>query len=246
MRKRFVETKKTYNKIARAYHQFRIEGKKFHNEYLEMPTTLKLLGNVKGKKILDLGCGTGIYAKILTGRGAKVKGIDISEEEIKIARKEVPKVEFKVGSAEKLPYKNKEFDIVLAALVLEHFKDWNKVLKETHRVLKLNGLFIFSMGNPVVNSTKKIKFKGKKFRVIKDYFKEDLRTTRWWRGVYMGWYHKTFGTIIKSLIENDFSLEDYEDAKPLKKAKKLFPDDYNVTINMPYFCTWKWRRKNDS
>src|SRR3989344_7974500 len=95
-----------YNKIAKEYHKLRINGEKFHNEYLEMPTTLKLLGNVKGKKILDLGCGTGIYAKILTRKGAKVKGIDISKEEIKIARRENPKVEFKLGNSEKLPYTN--------------------------------------------------------------------------------------------------------------------------------------------
>jgi len=45
-----------------------------------MPTTLKMIGKIKGKKILDIGCGPGLYAKKLKEMGAEVKGIDISEK----------------------------------------------------------------------------------------------------------------------------------------------------------------------
>lgn len=62
-----------------------------------MPTTLKLLGNVKGKMILDLGCGSGIYARILTEKGAKVRGIDISSKLLEIAKKEAPKARIYEG-----------------------------------------------------------------------------------------------------------------------------------------------------
>ncbi len=240
--------RKSYNRIARWYHELRTERYPsgwFYNEMLEMPTTLKLLGNIKGKEILDLGCGTGIYAKILTKRGAKVKGIDISEEMIKIARKENPKVEFKVGSMNKLPYRNKEFDIVLAALSISYLRDWNAVFKEVKRVLNDGGLFVFSTDNPVIESIKKIMYKGRKFRIIKDYFKEGLRKERWHnvggKGevVYIKDYHKTYGTIVKTITRNGFEIVDYEDAYPLKKAKKLFPRDYKLWSSMPYFCTWK-------
>jgi 2-polyprenyl-3-methyl-5-hydroxy-6-metoxy-1,4-benzoquinol methylase len=71
------EASKKYNIIANHYHTWRTKENPngwFYNELLEMPTTLGLLGNVKNKKILDFGCGTGIYAKILTRKGAKLKG----------------------------------------------------------------------------------------------------------------------------------------------------------------------------
>ena len=236
--------KETYNKIAKDYYSLRTKENPqgwFYNELLEMPTTLKLLGNIKNKKILDLGCGIGIYTKILIKKRAKVKGIDISEEEIKIAKRENPKVEFRIGDAEKLPYKNEEFDIVLAALVLEHFNNWNKVLAEIRRVLRKNGLFIFSIGNPVTNC---ISINNKKrLKIKREYFKEIKTKSKWWEGIYMIWYHKTYGTIVKSLVKNNFELVNYEDAKPANKSKKLFPEYYKETSILPYFCTWKWRKK---
>jgi ubiquinone/menaquinone biosynthesis C-methylase UbiE len=243
-----VEARKTYNAIARDYHFYRTKKYPrgwFYNEMLEMPTTLKILGNVKGKKILDIGCGTGIYAKILSRKGARVCGIDISEEMIKIAKKENPKIEFKIGDIEKLPYKNKEFDIILAALVLEYLPSWDRSLKEVRRVLKKNGIFVFSMGNPVINALKKVRYKRRKFRVVSDYFNEGFRIETWRFNkmkVDIKGYHQTYGTIIKAIIKNGFEVIDYEDAFPVKKAEKLFPKDYKLWSNMPYFCTWKIRK----
>ncbi len=223
-----------------------------------MPTTLKLLGNVKNKKLLDIGCGTGIYAKTLTEKGAKVRGIDISEEMIKIARQESPNIEFKLGSMDKLPYRNNEFDIVLAALSLGYLEDWGEVLKEIKRVLKPKGLFVFSTDNPIIESAKKVIYKGKKFRVVTDYFKEGLRKQSWFimrfksknklpikskRYTSMPYHHKTYGTIVKDIVSNGFEILDYEDSYPLLKSKNIFPEDYKLCTNMPYFCTWKVRRK---
>ena len=242
MTKEIDKIKRVYNLLAKEYHQLRVSGKKFHNEYLEMPTTLKLLGNVKGKKVLDWGYGTGIYAKILAKKGAIVKGIDISNKEIEIAKRENPKIEFKIANAEKLPYKNKEFDIVLVSLSLNYLKNWNSVLKEIYRVLKPNGIFVFSEGNPVSDS---IRFnENRKIDIRRSYFDEKNPVKiPWWNGVIMQFYHKTYGTIIKLLRKHGFELLDYEDSFPIMQAKKKFPEDYAMSSLLPYFCTWKWGKK---
>ena len=76
MKQEEKEVMKKYSVSAKAYHNRRTKQNPqgwFYNELLEMPSTLELLGNVKGKNILDFGCGTGIYAKLLTKKGAKVK-----------------------------------------------------------------------------------------------------------------------------------------------------------------------------
>lgn len=238
------KTKQIYNRIAKEYYNLRTKKHPqgwFYNEMLEMPTTLKLLGNIRGKKVLDLGCGPGIYAKILLEKKAKVKGIDISDKEIEIAKGKNPSINFTVGNAEKMPYKNSEFDIVLAALVMEYFENWDKVIYEVKRVLKKRGLFVFSIGNPVTNC---IRINHKKRTELKrEYFKETQTRSKWWKGVYMDWYHKTYGTIVRVLIKHGFELVNYEDCVPLPRSKKIFPKEYIETTSLPYFCTWVWRKK---
>ena len=207
-----------------------------------MPTTLRLLGNAKDKKILDMGCGTGLYARILQQKGAKVCGLDISDEMLGIAKKEVPNVTFVRGTAEKLPYKDNQFDIVLAALMMEYLSSWDKVLKEVRRVLKPKGIFVFSTGNPVMNAGVSIIHKGKKIRDVQNYFKEGLHVSKWVvddKEVPMKWHHKTYGTIIKALVKHKFMIIDYEDAKPLPQSKKYFLEAYEKCMHKPLFCTWK-------
>ncbi|MCR4327433.1 MAG: class I SAM-dependent methyltransferase [Nanoarchaeota archaeon] len=236
--------RKTYDELAESYFASRMEGGTswFYNENLEMPTTLKILGKVKGKKILDLGCGPGRYAKILTQRGAKVVGIDNSKVSLKIAKKESPKSKFIFGDVENLPFKKEEFDIVFSSLVLDHFEDWNSILAEVKRVLKKKGFFIFSNYNPVTENFKKINWFFRKFRVIENYFSEGIKK-KFWKGKEVFHYHKTYSTTIKLLIKNGFEIIDYEDSKPTKVSKKRFPNKYKQAMNIPIFCTWKTIKK---
>jgi SAM-dependent methyltransferase len=245
---------KMYNKLAEHYHYWRTEKnpKGWHyNELLEMPATLKLLGNVKGKKILDFGCGTGIYAKLLTKKGAKVKGFDISKEMIKVAKKENPKLDLKVGSGYKIPF-NEKFDIVLSSLVVHYLDDWDKMFKQVNRVLKKGGYFIFSTGNPVSEIVKKVKVGKKRYKVlgIADYFKKKKINAVWKVNdgirkfdIKVSVYHKTYEEIIKTIVKNGFEISDYKDTFPLKKAKKLFPKEYEYTSKIPFFSVWKVRKK---
>lgn len=244
MTKRVV--KKIYKDVGKDYYEsrkYKFGNSYFYNENLEMPTTFKLLGNVKGKKILDLGCGPGLYNRRLSKMGADVKGIDLSKGLIKIAKEENPNLDFVVGDAEKLPYKNSQFDIVLSTLVLGHLEKWDRALGEINRVLKKGGIFIFSNYNPVVERTKKTKWFFRSFREIKDYFKEGWRFTTWKKDAKKIHHHKTYGTIIKLLVKNGFEIIDYEDCKPPKSSKRLYPKQYKKTINAPHFCVWKMKKK---
>ena len=242
------QIKKAYDELAEHYHKLRKEESnvKFYKEILETPFLLKLTGNVKNKKVLDFGCGPGVHAKFLAKRGAKVTGIDNSKESIILARKESPKSEFFVGDVEKLPFKSNEFDIVFSAMILGHFKNWNKILKEVNRVLKKNGIFVFSIYNPFKEVLTKVKWRGKEFRIIKDYFDERLIYADWKnekKKFTVSHHHKTYGTIIKLLLKSGFELLDYEDCKPPKSAKQKYPKKYEETINVPNFCVWKLRKK---
>ena len=243
------EARRLYNYIAEHYHNYRTKVNPegwFFNEMLEMPATLELLGDVKGKKVLDWGCGSGIYAKLMTKKGAIVKGFDISEEMIKIAKRENPQLDLRIGSGLKIPFKEK-FDIVIASLALHYLNNWNKALKEVSRVLKRGGFFIFSSGNPVEESHKSVKCGKKKFHILDNYFTE--------RKIYGTWrnirdkkiavlaYHKTYETIINTILRSGFEIVDYKDCYPIKKSKRLFPEFYDEYTRIPFFCVWKVRKK---
>src|SRR3989344_471656 len=96
-------TIKMYKELAEEYHGLRMK-KSLYNEMTEMPAMMKMLGNVKNKKVLDWGCGSGIYIKELKSKGAKIKGFDISEKMVAIAKKINPDIEIKVGSGTNIPY----------------------------------------------------------------------------------------------------------------------------------------------
>ena len=240
-----------YDDIAQAYHTARVNKEKFFNEFLEVPSTLSLLKDtgIKGKKVLDLGCGTGIYTKIMKRYGAEVSGLDISQKMLDIAKREVKGVEFRQGSAYNLPYRRGTFDVVLSALVIEHLTNTGKVLKEVNKVLKKDGVFIFSLHNPVISATEA--YKGKKsepIRVFINYFDEGMRNQRWnfvRRGnpkVVVPSLHITYQTLIRAIISKGFSIEDYVDSKPIKEGKKADPRAYALTSKMPYFCVFKIRK----
>lgn len=251
MKKEELGAKRMYDSSAGFYHSERLNKNaesRFYHDLTMIPGMLKALGNVRGKKVLDWGCGTGLYAKELKKRGAKVKGFDISEEMIRIAKDENPGVDFRVGSGLKIPF-NERFDIVFASLALHYLNDWDKALKEISRVLKKNGIFIFSSTNPVRRMSSGHIEGDREYRLLgkKNYFAEGRVEAEWvlpdGRKVVIPFYHKTFGTIVKTIVRNNFEIVDYEDLRPVSKAKNLFPKLYDSFTTIPHFCIWRLRKK---
>jgi len=236
------EVRRAYDNIASIYDKKR-KDEIIYNDYIEKPATLSLLKGIKGKKILDLGCGTGALSKILKNRGAIVSGIDISPKMINIAKRNVKNVEFKIGSFYKIPYKSSSFDIVVASLVMHYASDLNKSFKEVKRVLKRDGVFIFSSDNSVLHITKRMKGKPRNYRVFGDYFKENKLYAHWKVfKVRMPYQHITFQTWMRVIIKNGFVIEDYIDAKPTVGAIKIDADRYNFLSKVPWFFVFKLRK----
>lgn len=131
------------------------ERAKIH-ELVPFRDIIALLAPLKGKKVLDAGCGIGNLSKIMISRGAKVVGVDASPKWIDYCQstyKKTSNLEFHhtdIGSMKFL--KNASFDAVVMNMVilnvysLPHVK---KVIKEIGRVLKPGGVFIFSDLHPL-------------------------------------------------------------------------------------------------
>jgi ubiquinone/menaquinone biosynthesis C-methylase UbiE len=114
-----------------------------------------LLGDVKGKTILEYGCGDGVNTVLLANRGARVISLDLSPELIDIAKQRLEVhginsgVEFIVGSAHNVPLPDESIDVVFGIAILHHL-ELELSAAEVRRLLKPDGFAIFQ--EPVRNS----------------------------------------------------------------------------------------------
>jgi ubiquinone/menaquinone biosynthesis C-methylase UbiE len=100
---------------------------------------------VSGKmSILDVGCGPGYVSAAAAERGATPIGLDFSAEMIAIAKKMFPRIEFRQGDAQSLPFADGSFDRVVANFALLHLADPARGCAEAARVLKPGGKFGFT------------------------------------------------------------------------------------------------------
>jgi len=104
-----------------------------------------------GEKILDIGCGSGTFAKELATKykQSKITGADASAAVIGFARKgnNQKNLGFVTAPAEKLPFKSSSFDVVIISHLIEHLKNPEKALKEIRRVLKDGGKMFLTTPN---------------------------------------------------------------------------------------------------
>jgi 2-polyprenyl-3-methyl-5-hydroxy-6-metoxy-1,4-benzoquinol methylase len=104
---------------------------------------------VKGKRVLDLGCGEGYGSRMLSEVAKSVVGVDISAEAVEHAKAAYGSdgLAFQAGDAGKLPFSEGEFDAVVCFEVIEHIRNPELLLKEVARVLSGKGIFVASTPN---------------------------------------------------------------------------------------------------
>lgn len=240
-------TKRVYNEYAEEYHTGTVDKNNIWHSYIEKPAMIKFLrGEIKRKKVLDLGCGSGPFVKKLISLGAKkVSGIDLSSGLIDIAKRENPVCDFYVGDAKKTPFKKSEFDMVVSSLMVHYFKELNPLFKEVSRILKKSGLFVFSMHHPVMEVTGRLKVKREYTKIIqfKKYFHNELYNWKLKDKMNMIAYHHTFENIFNGLEKNGFVVENLLEPRAPKSAEKLNKKIYDRSNFRPSFLVVKARLK---
>lgn len=208
-----------------------------YGPYSPTEEDLKLLGDVTGKHILELGCGGGQCSIAFAKKGACIVGIDISKNQLEyaqnLASKNKVKVKFIQSNFMNLKdFRDKSFDIVFSAYALEYASNLLEVFKEVERVLKKRGLFVFSFDHPFYlildPHTKKIResyFDAGKKRVPVTW-KDGSKQTP----VY---YKYKVSDIFNALVESGLTVEKILEPLSFKNQKawtkgiwqKIYPKD---------------------
>jgi SAM-dependent methyltransferase len=228
-----------YEKMAEAF-AARVETKS-HNAHYERPATLSLLPPVAGLRVLDAGCGPGVYAAWLVEHGAQVVGLDASSKMVNLAQR-------RLGSRADIrqadlgqPLSGIEagsFDLVVSALVLDYVRDWDAAFREFHRVLRRPGWLVFSADHPF-DQFYEHPNGG-------DYFAVEAVERRWfWPNqaapVTVPQYRRPLSAMLAPLLDAGFELERVLEPRPLPEFKTLEPEEYSRLMRRPGFICFRAR-----
>lgn len=105
-----------------------------------------------GKVVLDLGCNVGYGSRILSLSAEKVIGVDVSQKSIQSAKERFESInlEFFQIDGKTLPFEDDTFDLVVSCQVIEHIVDYDQYIGEICRILKPNGIVLFTTPNSLI------------------------------------------------------------------------------------------------
>jgi SAM-dependent methyltransferase len=227
-----------YEQLADAF-AARIDTKA-HNAFYERPATLALLPPVEGKRVLDAGCGPGVYAEWLVERGALVVGLDVSPRMIELARGRLQGCVQLRQADLGLPLDFLDaasFDVVLSALVLDYVEDWAAVFREFFRVLREPGCLVFSVCHPFDEFFD--------HHPHGNYF--DVEQVEW---VFAGFgapvrvpnFRRPLGAMLDPLLAAGFQLERLVEPRPIPEFREQEPRDYEKLMRTPGFLCIRARK----
>ncbi|KKU29255.1 MAG: ubiquinone/menaquinone biosynthesis methyltransferase [Candidatus Amesbacteria bacterium GW2011_GWA2_47_11b] len=227
-------TKNSYNKFSKVWKDKVNVGIPAHI-YLEKPAMTSLLPNLEKKEIICIGCGSGEECKSLKMLGAKrIVGIDASSQLINLAKNAYPDYEFYSMNMESMKFPSASFDFAYSSLTLHYVNSWSKTLKQTYRILKPGGTFLFSIHHPLKTamSFKRDKEKAtrilgyvkyrllEKGKVYGDYLNEREIEDKIFNRLKITYFHRPMSLLLKDIFSSNFKIVDMIEPKPVSLGKK--------------------------
>ena len=210
---------------------------------------MSLLPDVMGKRVLDLGCGTGQLPRYLAEAGAaEVIGVDLSEKMLAIAAVEYghPRVTYERAAIEDVRHPPGRFEVVVSSLAFHYVEDYAGLMRRIAEWLTPGGILVFSTEHPIylavdpeqswVRDTD-----GKALHwTLDSYGVEGLREQTWFvSGVRK--YHRMMATLVNGIVGAGLSLERMIEPMPSAEALQAHPNWVSEQIR-PTFVLFRAKK----
>lgn len=217
-----------------------------------MPHMLRYMGDVRGLRILDLGCGEGGYSRKLASAGADVTAVDCSEAAVAYACQQAQReglaITCHVRNANDLfGLTDASFDVVLSSMMLMDVEDLAGTLAEAVRVLKPGGRMFVSMLHPCFdgNHESGIGRQGQgetREVVVKNYFEP----REWDAPLPNGttsviWRHRTLSEYVKAFLAAGLILTDMHEPRATQEETDSFRS-LTMIRRIPLFLYWELKK----
>jgi len=221
---------KEWNNAIESWVDFVRQGKDYYRDELNNPATFALLGNVKGRLVLDLACGEGYNTRLLARKGAKLIGVDLSEEMIELAEEEEKKEKLGIhyllaDACDLSQLSSSHFDIVTCFMSLQDIENLEKAVSEVARVLKFEGRFVFSIPQPcfetLVVRERRISASTRYFGEVKYPIHWDME--RLLKPFKTTSFHRTLTGYFEALYRNKMHVLRLVEPRPTKKGLRKHP-----------------------
>lgn len=195
----------------------------------EWPAVQGLLPGLRDKRVVDLGCGFGWFARFAREQGAaKVLGLDLSEKMIARARADTrdPDIDYRIADLERLDLAEHSFDFAYSSLAFHYIEDFGRLTRTVHRALVPGAQFLFSIEHPIYMAPSRpgwvIDAEERKTWPIDRYSFEGRRVTDWLAKDVVK-QHRTVATTLNTLIGAGFTIRHVQEWAPTPEQIKETP-----------------------
>ena len=220
-----------FDPFAEEYERHATEGP--YNALYDRPAVLELLGDVTGLRVIDAGCGPGLYAEELIAGGAEVVAFDESPEMVRLARERLGStVDVRVHKLDSpLTWLSDEsFDAGVIALVVHHIDDRVGALRELWRILRSGGRLVVSTHHPTSDW---LRLGGSYFTV--EPVEEDWHQGQWHVRYWRQPLDRTCGEFAKA----GFLIERLVEPRPNPDMAERWPEDHEKLLRQPGFIAFR-------
>jgi ubiquinone/menaquinone biosynthesis C-methylase UbiE len=240
--------RQAWDGAADAYVGGQASGRDYYRYEFLGPAQIALCGDVRGMRLLDLGCGGGYFARAMAERGATVTAVDLSPRMIEHARRlesESPLgIDYQVADAADIGslFQAGSFDMATSCIALQDMPNADRVLRAVHHVLRPAGRFVASITHPCTDTPfrewAREESGRKRWLCIDRYFDRGALEYRW-----QGWaydfstaaMHVTLEDWFGWIVGAGFGLRGFHEPRPSDEALRRRPD-LEDAARVPYYA----------